>query len=157
MNDTNLPILFFTDTRHLLVGDDSYFLEPRVASTLLYLIENQGEVVLRESLVEHVWLGTIVTEHALNRVIMQLRKCLGTESIKTIYKKGYLFTQDVQLKKNSSSKKSIQTKNKITSRLLFPLAMFFLFVITKKRYYNHFFLEKKREKNGYCIFTVFWR
>lgn len=61
---------------------------------LLCLAERAGELVTRESLMESVWAGTVVTEQVLSRAVSVLRKGLADDSrrpsyIQTIPKRGY--------------------------------------------------------------------
>ena len=69
-------------------------LEPRVMEVLVYLAENKGQVVSRESLEAKIWAGTIVGYDAVSGSIIKLRKALGDDTrnptyIKTISKRGY--------------------------------------------------------------------
>lgn len=73
--------------------DVSLQLEPKLIEVLLYFAENPGVVISRDQLIKEVWNGSVVTEHAVNRVIGKLRKTLNEDSeekyIITIPKKGY--------------------------------------------------------------------
>lgn len=75
-------------------GDSVVDIEPKVMRVLGRLARSPGEVVDRETLLEEVWDGTVVTGHVLNRSISQLRKALGDDAedpryIETIPKSGY--------------------------------------------------------------------
>ena len=51
-------------------------LEPRVMKVLVALHRSRGQPVSRDELIDLCWNGRIVTEGALNRCVMQLRKAL---------------------------------------------------------------------------------
>jgi TolB-like protein/Flp pilus assembly protein TadD len=68
---------------------------------LLVLLENAGEVVRKEELIEKVWPDSYVEEGSLARTISMLRKALEEEDegktyIATIPKRGYRFVMPVQ-------------------------------------------------------------
>ncbi len=69
-------------------------IEPRVFEVLLYLLRNRERVVGKEELIEHVWQAN-VTESALTRAIMELRRTLPEDAIKTVHRRGYRFTLDI--------------------------------------------------------------
>ncbi len=78
----------------LIVDEQLVELEPRVNHLLHFLVEQQGKVVTRDSLITNVW-GRIVSDDALNRAISILRRSLAGKSrlhkgyIKTLPKRGY--------------------------------------------------------------------
>ncbi len=68
--------------------------EPKVVEVLIALAQTPGEVVTREFLLEKVWAGTVVTDHALTRAVSELRRVLDDNTrapvyIETIPKSGY--------------------------------------------------------------------
>lgn len=76
-------------------------LTPKVFDLLLVLLENKGETVEKERLISKVWADTFVEEGSINRNISTLRKALGDDTneqrlIKTLPKRGYRFTENVQ-------------------------------------------------------------
>jgi len=81
---------------------------PKVADTLLLLVENAGNVVDKEELLKKVWPDEFVEEGSLARSISVLRKALGDgvegqEFIATIPKRGYRFVAPVTLRHGSVS------------------------------------------------------
>lgn len=69
-------------------------LEPKTAALLKHLAQNPGQDISRDELIEEVWGGQIVTDGAINRVVVQLRRALGDnrkikEYIVTVPKVGY--------------------------------------------------------------------
>ncbi len=75
-------------------------LAPKVAETLLLLVQSAGEVVDKRELLEKLWPDTFVEEGSLARNISVLRKALeeessGQEYITTISKRGYRFSVPV--------------------------------------------------------------
>jgi TolB-like protein/lipoprotein NlpI len=79
------------ETRHL---------ENRLMQTLVFLAENQGDVITREEFFESVWQGRVVNEEALSRAISLLRTALhdnahSPEYIQTIPGVGYRLIANV--------------------------------------------------------------
>src|SRR5262250_3639157 len=74
----------------VLFCDDRPVILPRkAADTLLFLVENAGNVVEKQDLLKHVWRDAFVEEGSLTRTISVLRKALedgadGQEFIGTI-------------------------------------------------------------------------
>ncbi len=88
------------DQNKLSLGDQDFFVEPLAMAVLVYFAENPEQVVSLEELIEHVWKGRIVGDHAIYRIINQIRKILGEDQdnayITTIRKKGYQLVQPVK-------------------------------------------------------------
>jgi TolB-like protein/Tfp pilus assembly protein PilF len=86
--------------RILLRDGKTIALAPKVAGTLLLLVENSGKVVEKEVLLKKVWQDAFVEEGSLTRAISVLRKALGNleegqEYIATVSKRGYRFVAPV--------------------------------------------------------------
>lgn len=69
-------------------------MQPQLLDVSGVLAARAGEVVSRDTLLEAVWHGKVVTEESLTRAISELRKALGDKAntpsyIQTIPKKGY--------------------------------------------------------------------
>ncbi len=69
-------------------------LEPKAFNLLALLIQRPGHVFTKQEIFERLWPGTAVTDHALTRVIAQLRRVLGDEArdgryIETVPTRGY--------------------------------------------------------------------
>src|SRR5260370_17371313 len=87
--------------RVLFRRDRAVPLPPKVADTLLFLVQNVGNVVEKQDLLKHVWQDAFVEEGSLTRTISILRKARehgsgGQEFVSTIPKRGYRFTARVQ-------------------------------------------------------------
>ena len=87
--------------QRLLRGDGSPVeLTPRVYATLLLLVENAGELIEKDRLVEQVWPGLVVGDNSLSQVIARLRRLLRDEAqesrfIQTVPRKGFRFIAPV--------------------------------------------------------------
>jgi TolB-like protein/DNA-binding winged helix-turn-helix (wHTH) protein/Tfp pilus assembly protein PilF len=95
------PYRIDTGERLLYKGDELVSLPPKVAGTLLVLVQNAGRMVDKGDLLKAVWPDTFVEEGALTRNISLLRKALGDTGeepiyIETIPKRGYRFLGDVR-------------------------------------------------------------
>src|SRR5580692_2217834 len=76
--------------------------EPKVLRLLVYLIENRNRLVRKQELLDKVWPDAMVTENALTRAIVQLRKALNEDSrvpryIETVPTAGYRFIATVSV------------------------------------------------------------
>jgi DNA-binding winged helix-turn-helix (wHTH) protein/Flp pilus assembly protein TadD len=76
-------------------------LTPKCFDILLVLVENRGEVMVKDELMDSVWQDTVVEEGNLNRNISTLRKALGESPndhryIVTVPGRGYRFVAEVQ-------------------------------------------------------------
>ena len=76
-------------------------LTPKHFDTLLYLVENAGEVLEKDRLLSAIWPGVIVEENNLSQAISQLRRILeddGAEHryILTVPRRGYRFVAEVR-------------------------------------------------------------
>ena len=89
-------------------GDEKH-LENRLMQTLVFLAENNGQVVTRERFFDSVWQGLVVNEEALSRAISLLRTALDDnahrpEFIQTIPGVGYRLIAEVTSSKKASPK-----------------------------------------------------
>lgn len=77
-----------------------YALEPLAMDVLIYFAQNPNKVIGLEELIDNVWGGRIVGDHAIYRIINQIRNILSKDDnvsyITTIRKKGYQLNQPVQ-------------------------------------------------------------
>ena len=87
----------FCDLQQTLTADQNIQqLEPMVVELLSYFCQNPGRIISRDELVEQVWLGRMITDNAVNRVVTKLRKALADNPkqpkfVATFPKKGYKF------------------------------------------------------------------
>src|ERR1700739_427942 len=88
--------------RRLLLGRDGrpLPLTPKVFDTLIYLIQNSGVVLGKETLMRAIWGDTVVEENNLNQCISGLRRVLGEKRaehryIVTVPGRGYRFVAPV--------------------------------------------------------------
>jgi adenylate cyclase len=75
-------------------------IEPRTFDLLLYLIAHRDRAVGKDELQNNVW-GTIVSDAALTRAIMKVRKAVGDDTnsssiIKTVPRFGYRFVANIE-------------------------------------------------------------
>ncbi len=77
-------------------------LTPKQFDTLLYLVENAGDVLEKDRMMAAIWPGMIVEENNLNQAISHLRRVLGDDGaehryILTVPRRGYRFVADVRV------------------------------------------------------------
>lgn len=85
----------------LWYGSEIVSLTPRAFDTLLVLIENKGQVVDKNTLMDRVWSDAFVEEAALKQNISTLRKKfeslqIGKQFIETIPRRGYRFVGEAK-------------------------------------------------------------
>lgn len=83
-----------TQMQLLIKSGEQILLAPKVYDLLLFFCLNQHRVISKDELMDNVWSGTIVTENAISRTIVKVRKALGDDPkqpkyIITMPKKGY--------------------------------------------------------------------
>lgn len=88
-------------TRELSRSGQQVAIEPKAFELLVYLIENRDRAVDKHELQDNIWTGTVVTEAALTRCLMKVRRAVGDDSrqqkvIKTIHRHGYRFMAPLQ-------------------------------------------------------------
>jgi DNA-binding winged helix-turn-helix (wHTH) protein len=69
---------------------------PKAFTILRYLVEHQGQLVTKASLLEAIWPDTVVGDGVLAVGIAELRKALGDDPraprfIETVHRRGYRF------------------------------------------------------------------
>lgn len=89
------------DRRELCRGSKVIATGPQVFDLLLHLVENRERVVSRDSLLDTVWNGRIVSESTLASHINAARKAIGDSGkeqrlIRTVARKGFRFVGEVK-------------------------------------------------------------
>ena len=100
---------FVLDVEKLMLyrGEAEVPLPPKVVKTLSVLVQNRGEILSKDELMERVWEDSIVEESNLSQYLYLLRKTVGnkrdgTPYIETLRRRGYRFTGDVKVRSSSS-------------------------------------------------------
>ena len=88
------------DSRELTRNGEPVAIEPLTFELLVYLVENRDRAIGKDELQDKVW-GTIVSDAALTRAVMKLRKAIGDSTgasaiIKTVPRFGYRFVAPIQ-------------------------------------------------------------
>jgi adenylate cyclase len=82
----------------LFAAEQEVQLRPKSYEVLRYLVENAGRLISKEELIAAVWLQAVVTDESIARCISEVRAAIGDRdqtTIKTVPRRGYLFTADV--------------------------------------------------------------
>ncbi len=82
--------------KNLFQNGVEIYIEPKVMEVLIYLIENRDRYINIEELHENVWQDRIVSDSAIRRTIVKLRRQFQLTSptiefIRTRPKKGYIW------------------------------------------------------------------
>ena len=90
-----------SDKHQLLVSGIRRHIEPQVFDLLLLLVEQGGEVVSQDALIETVWRGRIVSDSAISVRINAARKAVGDDGskqaiIKTVPRRGFRLIADIE-------------------------------------------------------------
>lgn len=112
--------------RLLLRGDREIHLASKLYETLLFLVQNAGHLVEKETLMRSVWKGTFVEEGSLAHSISVLRKILrdGTKRnryIETVPRHGYRFIASVEVHEKNRSKEAGSGPPTLHSLAVLPL------------------------------------
>lgn len=78
----------------LRVGGQVRRLRPQSAAVFSHLLDQQGQMVTHDQLIQAVWGDTIVTDNSLAQCISEIRAALGPtldKCIETIPRRGYVF------------------------------------------------------------------
>src|SRR5262245_35322539 len=91
-------------------------LEPKTLRLLIFLIENHGRVIEKEEILKAIWSPIHVTENALVREIVKLRKTLGDDArdpkyIQTVHTRGYRFIAQVEIRNGSERFLPVRTED----------------------------------------------
>lgn len=83
-----------THNQLLIKSGEQFPLAPKVYDLLVFFCLNSHRVISKDELMEKVWSGTIVTENAISRTLVKVRKALDDDPkepkyIITVPKKGY--------------------------------------------------------------------
>ena len=73
-------------------------LRPKCFEVLRHLVESSNRLISKEELISSVWPQAVVTDESLARCISDVRAAIadhGHQIIKTVPRRGYLFTADV--------------------------------------------------------------
>ena len=117
------PFILDPAERLLHHGAARLELPPRAFDTLLALVENNGRLMEKDTLMRTVWGDTVVEENNLSQVIYMLRKALrdgedGSRYIETVPKRGYRFVAGVQEKvRDAEAKGSFDLGNAVVAPL----------------------------------------
>jgi adenylate cyclase len=89
-----------SDSRELERDGEQVSIEPKTLDLLIYLINNRDRAIGKDELQDEVW-GTIVSDAALTRAVMKLRKAVGDDVktaaiIKTVPRYGYRFVAHIK-------------------------------------------------------------
>src|SRR5215204_2940203 len=115
----------------LLRGGKIVPLTPKVFETLKILVENNGQVVEKDELLQKIWSDTVVEEASLAKNISVLRKVLSENGskksyIETIPKRGYRFTATVKDAESALEKKAVRAAALTKKRLVLAASVLLL-------------------------------
>jgi len=114
----------FCDQQQTLTSENnSQQLEPMMVELLSYFCQNPDQIISKDQLIEQVWLGRIVSDNAVSKLITKLRKAFNDDArkpqfIATFPKKGYKFIASIQViaeavnvEKSGSLSNSLESQN----------------------------------------------
>ena len=76
-------------------------LEPKAFNLLVLMVQRPGHLFTKQEIFDALWADTAVTDHALTRVVAQLRRVLGDEArearyLETVPTRGYRWIKPVE-------------------------------------------------------------
>ena len=94
------PFNLSSQNRRLWRDGQEVVLMPKAMDVLIYLVENAGKIVRRDELLDALWPGTYVDDHALSVQIRDIRRALGDDVrkpryVETRHRRGYAFVAEV--------------------------------------------------------------
>lgn len=77
-------------------------LEPKAFNLLALMVQRPGHLFSKQEIFDTLWPNTVVTDHALTRVVAQLRRVLGDEArearyLETVPTRGYRWIKQVEI------------------------------------------------------------
>ncbi len=89
------------DSHELYIDGKAVEVEPQVYDLLKLFVENPGELITHDRLIDSVWDGRIVSDSAISARISALRKIIGDNGkqqklIKTVPRKGFRFLAKIK-------------------------------------------------------------
>jgi len=110
---------FDSDKRMLWRDGNFIALTPKAGEVLSVLIENHGNLIEREEILQRVWPDTFVEEGSLNNTISALRKALGGNGIiQTVPRRGYRLTADVRAVSDTGESSLVLEKYTVSHTLV---------------------------------------
>src|SRR5438874_8426237 len=106
------PFRIDTRNRQLLRENEVVPLKAKAVETLLMLIENRGDVIEKDKLMQRLWPDSFVEESNLTQNIYTLRKALSGDYIETIPRRGYRFVAEVKESQSDSAAEVIVIKER---------------------------------------------
>lgn len=112
--------VFCDQQQTLQNGENSQQLEPMAVELLNFFCQNPQQIMSKDLLIEQVWLGRVVSDNAISRLVTKLRKALGDDPrkprfIATFPKKGYKFIASVsRVESQDSVDAELSTENKLS-------------------------------------------
>jgi predicted ATPase/DNA-binding winged helix-turn-helix (wHTH) protein len=89
-------------------------LRPKLYETLKFLVEHAGRLVSKQELMQALWPDSFVTDDSLVQCILELRRGLGDRGqklLKTVPRRGYLFSAEVTPLSSGHSHSSFELKD----------------------------------------------
>jgi TolB-like protein/tetratricopeptide (TPR) repeat protein len=104
------------ERRELTRGSAAVSVGPQVFDLLVYLVQNRERVVSKDSLLDAVWGGRIVSESTLTSHINAVRKAIGDSGeeqhlVRTIPRKGFRFVGEVTEAQSSGGPAKIGSRS----------------------------------------------
>ncbi|NTS76148.1 winged helix-turn-helix domain-containing protein [Catenovulum sp. SM1970] len=100
-------------------------IEARTATLLKLLVEQHGQSVSRQTIMDTLWPDTIVSDNSVSQAITQLRKALGEESgqsqfIRTVPRVGYQLIAEIEVPQslNEQAEQVVKNQSVFVSSLL---------------------------------------
>ena len=96
------PFSLIPDDKQLLHDGKAVALAPKAFDLLLLLVQHQGHLVEKDTVLSRLWPDSIVEEVAVAHNVSQIRKALRTGTsedayIETVPKRGYRFIAPVEI------------------------------------------------------------
>ncbi len=93
--------LLDSETRQLSVRGERVHLQPKAFQFLELLLENRPKALSKDTIHEHLWPGTFVSDGTVTSLLAEVRDAIGDDArearfIRTVHRFGYAFSGDAQ-------------------------------------------------------------
>lgn len=124
-------------TQTIVVSGDEKKVRPKTFQLLQVLIEADGELVSKETLLKTVWDDVVVDEQVIFQSIKELRKLFpGQTVIKTVPRKGYAWLPKAQIPIDQTPTKHTWSSNKLRIFGLSIIALVLLLAFISSNQFN---------------------
>jgi Tol biopolymer transport system component/DNA-binding winged helix-turn-helix (wHTH) protein len=147
------------DAYRLERGGVPVALEPKAFNLLALMVQRPGHLFTKQEIFEQVWPGTAVTDHALTRIVAQIRRAVGDEArearyLETVPTRGYRWIRPVETIDTSAASIVATQSTSRGARLSLALALTAVVILVGASVRRGVFLDREgvsTSGRGYAV------